>query len=1056
MFKTLFYDNRQLLTLSLVVIFVAGFSALMALPRLEDPRINNRNPVIVTLLPGASAERVESLVTKKLEEELREVSEIRQIESDSRANVSLITIELSDDVDDTDEVFARLRDKLSDVQSELPPQATRPDFDDERGAVAYTLILGITWDAATDPALGILSRTADELADRLRNLSGTDLVRVYGVPEEEITVTLARDKVAQLGLSIPQIQARILAADSKVPAGTLRSAEKNVVMEVRGGFTSIDRIARIPLRENASGEILQLSDVATVEKSWRDPPAEIGLVDGRRGVYVAARMVDDQRVDVWMERAKSVVADFRQSLSPTVKVVEVFDQGKYTNQRLGQLGWNLVLGAGAVVLVIFVMMGWRASILVGLALPLVSAMVLFALLVLGIPLHQMSIFGLIVALGLLIDNAIVVVDEVGSQLRAGASPREAIAKTVRHLFVPLLGSTLTTVIAFLPIFLLPGSVGEFVGTIATTVILALIFSLFVSMTIIPALAGRFGRFRLQTAWWRTGIETPRLAALLRHSIQLAVRRPVLGVLFAMVLPMVGFFRAGELRNQFFPGADRDQFHIQVWLPRDAAADLTRRTAQEMEATIRESAGIESVNWLVGASIPTVYYNMIMDQDQKPSYAQAVVTASSAARGKALITELQARLDERFPQAQTIVKQLGQGPPIDAPVEIRVYGPSVERLRMIGQDLQRVLFETPQVVHTRTSLDVIEPKLWVEADEVESRLGGLTLAEIALQLQTTLEGAIGGSVLEQTEELPVRMRLDNRLRGDLDEIAVSRIVLPDGERWTPLSALGELSLQPQVPSIQRRNGERCNTIKAYVHVDALAPEVTSAFLARLEASGFQPPSGYRLEIGGDTEEMNLAMRQLFQYAPVLAVMMLATVVLTFRSFLLAGILGAVALLSAGLAFFNLWFAGYPLGFNPMIGTAGLIGIALNDSIVVLAQIRTNSRARNGDVDAIAGEVMKTIRHVLSTTLTTIAGFLPLLLSGGDFWPPLAIVIAGGVGGASLLALYFVPASYAILRRFVERSAVPGVAIAMPRVESTVAAPQLRRPAPSTEYAVNHGS
>lgn len=635
MLKTYFYDNRPLLILSLIIILVAGVSALLSLPRLEDPRINNRNPLIVTLLPGASAERVEALVTKKLEEELREVSEIKEIESDSRANVSIIKIELKDEVKNTDEVFTRLRDKLADVESELPPQASKPDFDDERGAVAYTLIVGVTWDEDSEPILGVLGRTADELADRLRNVGGTDLVRLYGEPEEEVTVTVSRDKVAQLGFTIPQIRELMADADAKLPAGTLRSDQKNIVMEVQGNFKTLDRIANVPLRQNGNGEVVRLGDVASVEKSWRDPPTEIGLVEGRRSVYVAARMLGDRRVDHWMKEAKSVVGDFRKNLSSTVQLNVVFDQGKYTNARLGELGSNLGMGAGVVVLVVFFMMGWRSSILVGLALPLVSAIVLFAMSVLGIPLHQMSIFGLIVAMGLLIDNAIVVVDEIGTEMKHGESAKTAIAKTVGHLFVPLLGSTLTTVAAFLPVFLLPGSLGEFVGPIATTVILALIFSLLVSMTIIPALTGIFGKFDGRRSWWRTGLETPRLAGLLRRTVGFGVKHPKLGVLFAISLPLIGFLRFGDLRNQFFPGADRDQFHVQVWLPRDASIEWTRRTAEQMESAMRDSEGVEAVNWLVGGSVPTVYYNMIMDQDEKPSYAEAVVTAVDDERAREL-------------------------------------------------------------------------------------------------------------------------------------------------------------------------------------------------------------------------------------------------------------------------------------------------------------------------------------------------------------------------------------------------------------------------------------
>lgn len=1018
MFKTWFYDNRQLLALAISIIVVGGASALFSLPRLEDPRIKNRNPLIVTLLPGASAERVEALVTKKLEEELREVAEIKELESDSRVGVSLIAIELDDRVSDTDSVFTNLRDKLADVESELPPEASKPDFDDERGAVAFTLIVGVTWESESPPPMSLLTRTAEELADRLRNVGGTDLVRLYGDVEEEITVTISHDKIAQLGLSVGELQSMISEADAKVPAGMLRSNDQSMVMEVRGDFKTTARISDIPIRSNQSGEVLRLSDIATVEKSWRTPAAELGWMDGKRTVYVAARMQDDRRVDRWMSDAKAVTETFRQSLSPNLELTEVFDQSNYTNQRLTALGINLLLGAGVVVLVILFMMGWRSSLLVGLSLPLVSAMVLFGLLVLGIPLHQMSIFGLIVALGLLIDNAIVVVDDVATEMRTGHSPRSAIAKTVGHLFVPLLGSTLTTVVAFLPIFLLPGSLGEFVSPIATTVILALIFSFFVSMTVIPAVTGIFHRAPAKASWWHRGVTTPRLSRLLARLVGYSVRYPLIGILFAAALPLIGFLRFGDLRDQFFPSSDRNQFHIQVWLPRDSAIESTSRTAMHIESAIRESEGVEHVNWLVGGSVPTIYYNMLMNQDEKPSYAEAVITARDPEQARRLIVDLQAKLDRRFPHAQAVVKQLGQGPPVDAPVEVRVYGPNIDRLREIGQDMQRMLIDSPEVLHTRTTIDSIEPKLWVEADEVEARFGGLTLSDLSRQLQANLEGSVGGSVLEETEELPVRIRFSETFRSDLSQIASSRILLPNDQGWTSLAALGQIRLEPETSSIPRRNGERCNTIKAYVERDALPPEVTAMLLRKLEEADYQLPPGYRMEIGGDAEELATAMGNLFRYAPVLGVVMLATVVLSFRSFLLAAILGMVAAMSAGLAFLTLWVAGFPLGFNPLIGTAGLIGIALNDSIVVLAQIRSSERARQGNITAIVDEVMKTSRHVLSTTLTTIGGFVPLLLSGGDFWPPLAIVIAGGVGGASVLALFFVPASYTLMRPFVE--------------------------------------
>ncbi|MEL7496478.1 MAG: efflux RND transporter permease subunit [Planctomycetota bacterium] len=1020
MLKTILFDNRHLLVLSLIVIVVSGLSAFINLPRLEDPRITNRNPNIITTLPGASAARVEALVTKKIETELRDIAEIKTLESSSRANVSSIQIELGDNVYNTQEIFTRIRDKLADIESELPENASKPDFDGDRGAVAFTLILGLTWEGDREQEmLNLLNRNAEELADRMRNIIGTDLVRIYGEPTEEITVELSRDKLAELGLSAGEVARRIGNADSKVASGTLRNSSSNLVMEVEGAFETTARIGNIPVAGSEGGQQVRLADIASVRKNWQDPPAEIAITDSKRGIYVAVRMSDDRRVDSWMHDANKVLDEFNATLSPSVQLTTVFEQQQYTSARLGALGMNLLMGCIVVVFVIFVMMGWRSSLLVGMALPLVAAMVLFTMQLLGIPLHQMSIFGLIVAIGLLIDNAIVVVDDVTSKIRDGESRRSAIAHTVQHLFVPLLGSTLTTVLAFLPIFLLPGSVGEFVGSIATTVILALIFSLLVSMTIIPALTGIFARIDQSKSFLNYGLQAPWFTRAYRSGLTYFLKHPMLGMLLAISIPLIGFLRAGELRNQFFPGADRNQFYVQVWTPPQTSIQATAKQADEIENEIMLDSRVTKVDWLIGGSMPTVFYNLVMDQDNTPNYAQGIITTDDAKSAEAIISGIQHRLDSKFPESQIIVRQLGQGPPIDAPIEIRVYGPEIARLKEIGRRMQNVLYQTPYVLHTRTTFDVSEPKIKIDADEAESQLAGLSLGDIAGQLQTGLEGTTGGSVLEQTEELPVRIRFGQDIRGDLNEIASTRLQLAGTNRWMPLSAVGKLRVDPETASIPRRNGERCNTVRAFVQPEALPPEVTSDFMNRLEASGFEMPAGYRLQVGGDSEELANSMASLFRYAPILGVLMFATLVLSFRSFILAGVLGGVAGLSAGIGFLTLWIAGFPLGFNPLIGIAGLIGLAINDSIVVLSQIRSNPRARAGDVNAIVDEVLTTGRHVVSTTLTTIGGFIPLLFAGGSFWPPLAIVIAGGVGGATILATLFIPSTYVLVRPWVEK-------------------------------------
>ncbi len=1019
--STLFFRNRHLLTLSIVVLLVGGLSAAFTLPRLEDPRIRNRAAVIVTTLPGASAERIEALVTEKLEEQLQEVSEIDRIDSTSSSGVSVITVELAGRITDTDTVWSKVRDEIAEAERLLPPEASKPEIDVDRAPPAFTMLLGVTAAANRgsldgEAGSGILSRFAEELADRLRNVPATDLVRIYGEAEEEITVTVDSAEIAALGLDATSIARAVDGADAKVPAGTLRGASSDLLIEVAGELDTLERIARIPLRRAEGGELLRLGDVASVERSRRQPPREMAMAGGKPAVIVAARVEAGQQVDRWAKDAVAAIDAFEAELGGGVEIVRIFDQSRYTISRLGELAGNLLLGGAIVVTVILFTMGWRSALLVGAAVPLSASSVLFGLSVLGVPLHQMSVTGLIIALGLLIDNAIVSVDEVQRRMQE-TSRLNAIRRTLQHLFVPLLGSTLTTVLAFSPILLLSGNIGEFIGTMAVSVCLAIVSSFAVAMTILPALTALFGRpveQGCEGSWWQCGFSNRRLTEFYRRTVEGAVRRPILGVTAAAALPVLGFILAPTLENQFFPTADRDQFYLQMWLPSETSIDATRARALEVEAMLTADPAVRRVDWVIGASAPAFYYNMLMNQDGASNFAQALVHATSRPDLLRSVPELQQRLDAAFPGAQIVLRLLGQGPPVDAPVEVRLYGQDLAVLRGLGEDVRRHLMDLPEITHTRATLAGGEPKLALAADEEEARLAGLSLVDVATQLESGFEGAFGGSVLESTEDLPVRIRFSDRERADLAAIASANLITPaSANGWIPLSSLGEIAVEPELRAIPRRNGERLNTIKGYLRLGALPPEVAETFVRRLDAAGFTLPAGYRLELGGEAEEQQEAIASLFAYVPVLLVLMASTIVLSFRSFKLAGLMGLVAALAVGLGFLAIWLSGFPYGFMAMIGTAGLIGVAINDSIVVLAAIRADPRAAAGDPVAITGEVLRSSRHIFSTTLTTAGGFLPLLLSGGGFWPPLAVVIAGGVAGATFLALFLVPSAYAFL-------------------------------------------
>lgn len=1046
-------QNRHLLILVVMLLMLAGLAAWSSLPRIEDPRIVSRFAFIATPYPGASAARVEALVTKPLEDAVREVPEVKVIDSTSSGDISVLGVELEDAVTakDNERIFAELRDKLSAAAANLPPGAGPPVLDSDRGAVAYSLIASVSWSSDADqrPPLGVLKRLAETLAEDLRNLAGTEQVLLFGGPDEEIRVEVDPAELSAAGLSVDQVAARLANADVKDPAGSLYGETHRLRLAVAGELDAAQRVAAVPLFAE-DGRVISVGDLAEVRKTWRQPPSQMASTDGQRSVLIGVRTRAVLDLEAWAAIATKRVEAFRDAnAGGGIEIGVLFDQSGYTQARLAELGGNLLAGVAVVMLVVFLTMGWRSALIVGSALPLSAAITLLGLDIFGQQIHQITIFGMIIAIGLLIDSAIVVADEVRHRLAGGASAPDAVRGTVDHLFTPLAASTFTTMIGFMPILFLPGNLGDFVGPLATAVILALATSFILSMSLIPALAALAGgasksalgqdlRQDRGRAWWRDGVASDRLAEAYSALLRALFRRPWLTTFISLLLPAAGFWAATQLGLQFFPPSDRDQFEIQVWASDDASITRTAAAMRAIEPVIRERGEIRQLFWVAGASSPPVYYNQLRMEENNPAYARATVRAASSAEAQRLVTDLQRRLPERFPELRVVVRAFGQGPPIAAPISLRLIGPEPQQLRKLGDELRRILHRLPQVTETKASIPGGTPRLELQANEQNARLVGLGLGDIASQYRAALDGVIGGSVLEDLEQLPVRVRWGDAERADPARLAAlpllsssataaaatiattsataSAMASGGQSNWIPAAALGPLELTPEAPTITRRNGERINIIEAWLTADALPIEVTETLRSQIERDGLAIPVGYRLEFAGDSEEQGEAIALLLIYAPLLGALMVATLVLAFGSFTLAALILLIGLLSIALGMLALWLSGYPLGFNPVLGSIGLMGIAINDSIVVLAAIRADAMAASGNLSATVNSVLGSTRHVVSTTLTTVGGFLPLILfSGGDFWPPLAIVIAGGVALATPLGLVFVPASYQLLLR-----------------------------------------
>lgn len=1029
MIRTLLGD-RRILFLNIVVILLLGIASFQALPRMEDPVLTERAAILNTTVPGANARRIESLVTEPLMNGLREFDEIKEIRSDTRPNSSTIIITLQDEITNVDEVWARIRDKVSDIRPELPVDAFAPQLEIIR-VRAYSAILGLVWRGEQPPVYSLLRRLARELENDIRNLPDTEEVESYGMPDEEILLQVEQSELSKLGMSIDDLSRQVMANDSKQPAGLLRNGSRQMLLEIGEELDSLERIKRIPIQTSSDGHSCYLGDIAKVEKGIRQPPRSEAIVEGSPAIMVAASLSAVARIDYWDVLLNEEIERFRAQLPPQIELVKIFEQRRYVDARINYLLRDLFFSALAVFVVVFLMMGWRSACIVGMALPLASCVVFTLFRLVGVPLHQMSLSGLVIALGMLEGTAIIIIDEIHRRLRQGESNADAIQNGLKHMALPLAGSTGTTILSFLPIAIMPGPSGEFVGTIGLSVIMALCASLVLSFTILPALTAVYFRSNdHRPSFWTEGFSLGWMSWMYRWSLKIFLTFPWLTTLLGFGLAAPGFWLVASMPVQFFPSADRDQLHIDVELSSQANLAETRKVALQISELLSREAGIARVDWVLGRSAPSFYYNMIGTRQDSPNYAEALVLTKNVKDFMGFAERLQEKLNGSIANAQTKVRLLEQGPPFNAPIELRLIGNDEEELRLVGEKLRAIIQRQPGVTQTEADLTDTVPKISYQIDESESRWLNVPIAEMARQLQSSLEGAVGGTILEGNESLPVRVRLTDAFRGDLSEIErVSLRPTMGGEgSQVSLSSLSQATLKSETASITRWNGSKVNEIRGFLKPQVLPSVVLDAIRLELAKPENRLPQGFRIEFGGESSKRTDAVGQLISNVAILVAGTIVVLVLSLRSFRGMFIIVLIGGLSFGMALWCLDLFQYPLGFTAIVGTMGMIGIAINDSIVVLAELRSDEASRRGDLDAIIRLVFQSTRHVLCTTFTVGCSFIPMLIEGGTFWPPMAMVVIGGVFGATVLALYWVPAVFMMsmgifqlpLRRMLTRS------------------------------------
>lgn len=1005
--------NPTILMLAVVIVSLWGLAALWDLARQEDPVITWRLANVVTRLPGAAPARVESLITDVIERYVRQVDEVEHIYSVSRSGVSLVQIELSDEVRVAAPAWQKVRQKLDEAFRELPPDVIGPTLDDEIMGT-FTVLAAITGEGQSYREL---KDHAQRLEDQWRYLPDAASTSLFGTQPEVIQVELDAARLAADALSFPQVAAALRQRNSRQPSGRLRIDESELQVEASGEFKSATEIADMVLHVIENGNNVRVRDVARVNRTTQWPPEPLARFQGKRAVVVGVRCRQAVRIDHFSSQALVVLDRFRDTLPAGVRADVFQDLGRFTRDRERELTQTLVWSTLGIFLSTAIFLNWRACLIIASAMPLTGLMVLTCFSLLRIPLDQMSVMAAIMAMGLLVDNAILVTEQIERRLDEGVDVMVAAAREPHALRIPLIVSTLTTVAAFVPIYLLPGGVGEFVRAIPIGMGIALLSSLLVAFTVTPWMA----------TWLLGGNNGPRKPMIpgmdrayramenrLMWLLERVLQRPGTSMAIATAIVTASFASGLTLRRDFFSPVQRNQFVIDVFTPQGSPVAYTSEVVQQIEALLVDKPGISSVASFIGSNAPLVFYNLQSQETYAAHFSQLIVTTDDWSHTMKLAVQTQQWLDEQIADAHCDVHVFEHGAPFVAPFEVRISGPAIETLDELGRRAGDILKQTQGVRNVRTNYGNSALKLIANVNEPLARAVGINQTMVADELRNRLDGLPAGSIQEDDERIEIVVRLPAFARETFTDLERIYFKPTAQAGLIPFSTFATLIPTWETASIYRRDSQRTLSVLAYPEFGQTAADVSRGFIPALNRLADQLPPGYRLELGGENEQRHEAETNLMRKGIYGVTIVVLLVMIEFRSIRLTFLIGCVVVFSAAGGVVALWLTGWPLNFMAMMGMAMYAGVAVNDATVLVDELERRRHAGESGTEMVLQGTRGRIRHVVITS-ATIGGYLPLAFSDSLLWPPMAIVMIGGLALSTLLTLVVVPAGYMLLRR-----------------------------------------
>ncbi len=988
----------QLTVFFLLVVAIAGAVSYLRLGQAEDPDFVFRAMVVRTLWPGATTEQVDQLVTDRIERKLQETPYFKLTKSYSRPGESMIVVELRDVAPKKEvaSIWYQVRKKVGDIRSTLPAEVVGPFFNDEFGDVFGT-IYAFTGDGFTHEEL---RRAVEDVRGELLRLPDVAKVELFGVQEQRIYVEVSPRALALLGVDAQRIAAELQAQNLVVPAGTVQGPSRAVPMRVTGQFDSVREVEA--LRLSIDGRQIRLGDIARVFRGYVDPPAYTMRFGGTQAIGLGVSMAARGDVIALGENLERAMARLKAQLPVGIEFAKVSDQPRIVRDAVGLFMRVLAEAVAIVLAVSFVSLGLRAGSVVALTIPLVLAGTFIAMSAFGIDLHRVSTGALVIALGLLVDDAMIAIEMMSRKIEEGLDRFSAATFAFTSTAFPMLTGTLVTAAGFLPIATAKSMTGEYTFSIFAVVTIALLVSWVAAVTVTPFLGHWLLRER---GGDREVFDTP-FYRRLRALIEAAMRRRWLTIGATVVSFALGLAGMGLTEKQFFPTSDRSEILVEMWLPEGSSYRATEEQARRLETVLAHDADVATYVAYVGNGSPR-YYLSLDQQLYRPNFAQFVVlTRDTAGRDRAL-ARIRAALEEDFPGVRARAFRTPLGPPVAYPVQFRVAGDDPARLKEIAARVAAIVRDDPQTIDAHADWGERSPAVRVRIDQDQARALGIGSAQVARALGAALSGATLGQYRENDQLIDVVLRAPPGERASLDGLRDLQLQLGRG-RSVPLAQVASIETTMEEPILWRRSREPVVTVRADIVEGVQAPDVSTRIDARLAPLRAQLPSGYRIDAGGPYEENASAQAAIAAGIPAMLAVMLGLLMIQVRSFSLAFMvlvtapLGIVGIAAALLVFRQ------PFGFVASLGAIALGGMIMRNTVILVDQIRQDRAAGAPPWEAVRESTVRRFRPIGLTAAASVLAMIPL--SRDVLWGPMALSIMGGLVVATVLTILFVPALY----------------------------------------------